>query len=110
MRADIKVRGVHGRRGPRLQRRPPTGAKVTLGIYPDKIDQIPANVTGSIVPKTLFGEKYVSLVIPDDRDGHPRAPGDTIEKTQVSTEVEKVLVRPLPAARRPSSRPTSTPR
>ena len=39
-----------GRRGRRA---------VTLGLYPGKIGTIPANVTGSIVPKTLFGEKYV---------------------------------------------------
>ena len=67
------------------------GAEVTLGIYPSQIDTIPANVTGSIVPKTLFGEKYVALVVPDDAvDDHIEA-GATIEKTQVSVEVEKVL-------------------
>lgn len=89
VRADIKVRGVQV--GEVLDYSATAGgAKVTLGIYPDKIDQIPANVTGSIVPKTLFGEKYVSLVIPEDREG-TLAAGQTIEKTQVSTEVEKVL-------------------
>ena len=41
------------------------GAELTLGIYPDQLDTIPGNVTASIVPKTLFGEKYVSLVIPE---------------------------------------------
>ena len=90
VRADIKVRGVQVGEVLRY-RSTASGATVTLGIYPDKIDQIPANVTGSIVPKTLFGEKYVSLVIPEDRDDAPLATGDVIEKTQVSTEVEKVL-------------------
>ena len=42
------------------------GAELTLGIYPSEIDTIPENVTGSIVPKTLFGEKYVSLEVPED--------------------------------------------
>ncbi len=89
VRADIKVRGVQV--GEVLEYdATASGARVVLGIYPDKIDQIPSNVTGSIVPKTLFGEKYVSLVIPEDRSG-TLAAGDVIEKTQVSTEVEKVL-------------------
>ncbi|WP_246142447.1 MCE family protein [Nocardioides rubriscoriae] len=89
VRADIKVRGVQVGEVLRYSATS-SGAKVTLGIYPDKIDEIPANVTGSIVPKTLFGEKYVSLVIPDDRSG-TLATGDVIEKTKVPTEVEKVL-------------------
>jgi phospholipid/cholesterol/gamma-HCH transport system substrate-binding protein len=102
-RADIKVRGVQV--GEVLDYHATvSGAKVTLGIYPDKIDQIPSNVTGSIVPKTLFGEKYVSLVIPEDRSDQPLAAKDRIRKTQVSTEVEAVLsdLYPLLEAVRPA--------
>ena len=60
-RADVKIRGVIV--GEVLEHATPTGdgAELTLGIYPDQTDTIPADVTGSIVPKTLFGEKYVSL-------------------------------------------------
>lgn len=103
VRADVKVRGVQV--GEVLgYTATAQGAEVRLGIYPDKIDQIPADVTGSIVPKTLFGEKYVSLVIPDQRDTTSLAAGDTIQKTQVSTEVEKVLsdLYPLLEAVRPA--------
>ncbi|QDH11094.1 MCE family protein [Nocardioides dongxiaopingii] len=93
-RADIKLRGVLV--GEVLDYEADAdGASVTLGIYPDKIDMIPANVTGSIVPKTLFGEKYVSLVIPERADG-VLAEGDTISRTVVSTEVEAVLNDLLP--------------
>jgi phospholipid/cholesterol/gamma-HCH transport system substrate-binding protein len=102
MRADIKVRGVLV--GEVLDYDADAdGAEVTLGIYPDQIDQIPENVTGSIVPKTLFGEKYVSLVIPDDPKG-TLASGDTITKTEVPTEVEAVLedLYPLLTAVRPA--------
>jgi phospholipid/cholesterol/gamma-HCH transport system substrate-binding protein len=67
------------------------GALVTLGIYPDKIDEIPADVTGSIVPKTLFGEKYVSLIVPDQPSSRHIEAGATIQRTHVSVEVEKVL-------------------
>ncbi len=89
-RADVKVRGVIV--GEVLGYEPTkSGADVTLGIYPDQIDTIPADVTGSIVPKTLFGEKYVSLVVPDDPSSRHLETGATIKKTVVSTEVEKVL-------------------
>ena len=68
------------------------GAELTLGIYPDETDTIPANVTGSIVPKTLFGEKYVSLEIPED--AAPRTtsrPAPPSSAPRSSIEVEKVL-------------------
>ena len=61
------------------------------GLFPDQTETIPADVTGSIVPKTLFGEKYVSLIAARGRllradrgRRHHRA-------HQVATEVEEVL-------------------
>lgn len=89
-RADVKVRGVIV--GEVLGfRADAEGAELTLGIYPSQIDTIPANVTGSIVPKTLFGEKYVALEVPAEPAPRHIEPGQTIERTQVSVEVEKVL-------------------
>jgi phospholipid/cholesterol/gamma-HCH transport system substrate-binding protein len=89
-RADVKIRGVIV--GEVLGfRTAADGARITLGLYPDKIGTIPANVTGSIVPKTLFGEKYVALDVPDDPSPEHIRTGDTISRTQVSVEVEKVL-------------------
>src|SRR3954447_25853037 len=41
-----------------------TGVRLKLQISKSKIDQIPANVVARILPKTLFGEKFVQLVIP----------------------------------------------
>ena len=67
------------------------GAELTLGIYPGQTDTIPADVTGSIVPKTLFGEKYVSLIPTTDGSSEPIEAGATIDRTQVATEVEEVL-------------------
>ena len=90
-RADVKVRGVIV--GEVLDARAGAagGAELTLGLYPDKIGVIPANVTGSIVPKTLFGEKYVSLVIPESGPSGTMRAGATIQHTVVSTELEQVL-------------------
>ena len=67
------------------------GASLELGIEPDKIDQIPGNVTAAILPKTLFGEKYVELNIPEDASSKPLEGGDRIEQTDLPIEVEKVL-------------------
>jgi phospholipid/cholesterol/gamma-HCH transport system substrate-binding protein len=89
-RADVKIRGVIV--GEVLDfESEPEGAVVTLGLFPDEVDTIPANVTGSIVPKTLFGEKYVALEVPAEPAKDHIEPGATIERTQVAIEVEKVL-------------------
>ena len=90
-KADVKVRGViigevlnYATDG--------NGATVTLGINKGVLgnQNIPANVTGEILPKTLFGEKYVSLDIPANGTG-ALEPGATIASTKVSTEVQAVL-------------------
>ena len=89
-RADVKIRGVIV--GEVLSFDSNTeGAELTLGIYPDQMDTIPANVTGSIVPKTLFGEKYVSLEIPESGPTGQLDIGAVISRTDVSIEVEEVL-------------------
>lgn len=89
-RADVKIRGVLV--GEVLDFQPTAeGAEITLGIYPDQLDTIPANVTGSILPKTLFGEKYVSLVVPDSPAQEHITSAVTISQTRISTEVEQVL-------------------
>lgn len=88
--ADVKVRGVII--GQVLEAKSgPSGAVLTLGIDPDKIDQVPANVTASILPKTLFGEKYVELVIPSAASGSSLKAGDRITQTALPIEVERVL-------------------
>ncbi|KRA30882.1 MULTISPECIES: MCE family protein [unclassified Nocardioides] len=90
-RADVKVRGVIV--GEVLEARAGNadGAELTLGLYSDKIDLVPANVTGSIVPKTLFGEKYVSLEVPETGPSGTMKAGDVIDRTKVSIELEAVL-------------------
>ena len=92
-RADVKVRGVIVGEVLEFEANP-EGAELTLGLYPGEIDSIPADVTGSIVPKTLFGEKYVSLEIPEGSstgEGEALQAGADIERTDVAIEVEEVL-------------------
>jgi phospholipid/cholesterol/gamma-HCH transport system substrate-binding protein len=102
-RADVKVRGVIV--GQVLDAESEAnGAVLTLGIKPDKIREIPENVTASILPKTLFGEKYVELVVPSDASSKALTEGDRITQTQLPIEVEKVLndIYPLLRAVQPA--------
>src|SRR3954454_8093900 len=63
-RADVKIRGV--RVGEVVDQSVRGGhVNLTLGLYPSQRHIIPANVTARILPKTLFGEKYVALQVPD---------------------------------------------
>ncbi len=88
-RADVKIRGVIV--GEVLDvTTDGDGAELTLGLYPDETRTIPENVTAQILPKTLFGEKYVALQVPENPAG-PIEAGDTIERTNVSIELEEVL-------------------
>ena len=41
-----------------------TGADVHLQLDPGKVAALPANVTAQLLPKTLFGERYVDLDLP----------------------------------------------
>lgn len=90
-RADVKIKGVIV--GEVLDFEPTAeGADITLGLYQDRTTDVPRDVTASILPKTLFGEKFVSLVVPDGgSSAQPIADGDVIQRTDLSIEVEQVL-------------------
>ncbi|HEX4723296.1 MAG TPA: MCE family protein [Pseudonocardiaceae bacterium] len=70
------------------------GAVIDLALQPDVVDQIPANVSAQLLPKTLFGERYVDLVIPpNDGSSAHIASGAVIgqDRTTEGIEVERVL-------------------
>lgn len=90
--ADVKVRGVIIGEVTKVLANPGgNGALLTLGIYPSQIDTIPKNVTATILPKTLFGEKYVELNIPANADRQHLVAGDRIAQTRLPIELENVL-------------------
>ena len=89
-RADVKVRGVIVGQVNKAESEG-EGATLTLGIKPDHIKSIPSNVTAALVPKTLFGEKFVELNIPSDASSSALEAGDKIEQTELPVEVERVL-------------------
>ncbi|MDT7612851.1 MAG: phospholipid/cholesterol/gamma-HCH transport system substrate-binding protein [Pseudonocardiales bacterium] len=74
------------------------GATVQLSIDPKMVGQIPADVTARLLPKTLFGEKFVSLVPPADPTSQRIAAGDVIgqDRSQSAREVDQVLNHLLP--------------
>jgi virulence factor Mce-like protein len=73
-------------------------ATVYLSLKPDAVREISSQVSARILPKTLFGEKYVALVPPAGPEGRAIKAGDTIsrDKTAVGIEIEKVLNDALP--------------
>ncbi|MGN6723808.1 MAG: MCE family protein, partial [Marmoricola sp.] len=91
-RADVKERGVIVGEVTKVLANPGgSGALLTVSIYPDQMKNIPANVTATILPKTLFGEKYVELNIPDNPSAQHLVAGDRITQTRLPIELEKVL-------------------
>ncbi|MGQ4617792.1 MCE family protein [Nocardia sp. R7R-8] len=97
--ADVKVRGITVGE---VRSSSSEGGEVTLNlaIDPDKAQQIPSNATARLLPKTLFGERYVALVIPENRspqhltDGvtlHQDASGNAIELSKLLDDVLPLL-------------------
>ncbi|GAA4530285.1 MCE family protein [Amycolatopsis samaneae] len=76
----------------------PVGAEIALALEPAKADLLPGNVSALLVPKTLFGERYVQLSIPDSaRAPHLKA-GDVIaqDRSANAIELERVFDNLLP--------------
>jgi phospholipid/cholesterol/gamma-HCH transport system substrate-binding protein len=79
-----------------------TGARLRLALDPGSAAQIPSDVSARLLPKTLFGERYVALVpgqlswqdgpAPSIRDGAV-IPQD---RTESAIELERVLDGALP--------------
>ncbi|MGV9247542.1 MCE family protein [Streptomyces sp. NPDC003710] len=96
-RADVKLRGllvgevraVHA-----------DGTKATLDIAlePRYVTSIPSDVHARLLPKTLFGEKYVDLVPPPGSTARPVRAGDVItqDRTKVGIEVQQLMNDLLP--------------
>jgi phospholipid/cholesterol/gamma-HCH transport system substrate-binding protein len=76
----------------------PQGAEIALALEPGKVDMLPRNVSALLVPKTLFGERYVQLSIPDGERGPHLVAGDVIEQDRSANavELERVFDNLLP--------------
>ncbi|MGH3931744.1 MAG: MCE family protein [Pseudonocardiaceae bacterium] len=96
-RADVKVRGLIVGEVADV-RSSGEFATVHLLLHPDKVALIPANVQARLLPKTLFGERYVSLVIPEQPAARSLAAGEVIgqDRSQAARELESALDGLLP--------------
>ena len=103
MLADVKLRGVLVGEV-RDMHADADGATLELALDPSMVDSIPTNVSAAILPKTLFGQKYVALQLPQDASAETLSADDVIENTDEPIEVERVLsdLYPLLRAVRPA--------
>jgi phospholipid/cholesterol/gamma-HCH transport system substrate-binding protein len=101
--ADVKIRGVIVG-DVRKATTNGHGATLHLAIDPDKAHVIPENASARILPKTLFGEKFVALQVPAAPSSRSIRAGDVIRESHVGIEVEKVLsdIYPLLRTVRPA--------
>ena len=96
--ADVKIRGIVVGRVTSVHSTGEGGADIGLALTPSDLKLIPANVHAQLLPKTLFGEKYVELVIPSDASTEKLKAGDVIPQDRSTTalETERVLNDLLP--------------
>jgi phospholipid/cholesterol/gamma-HCH transport system substrate-binding protein len=87
--ADVKLRGLIVGEVRSIR---PNGdhAVLDLAMDPDQIGAIPGNVSARLLPKTLFGERYVALQVPD-------APSGTLRENDVIGQVLDNLMPVLQA-------------
>ena len=94
--ADVKVRGV--RVGSvRSVAADADGASIILALDPSSVALVPANVSARVLPKTLFGERYVDLRLPR-APAAPIADGAVIgqDRSETAIEAQQVLDHLLP--------------
>ncbi len=71
-------------------------ATIELALDEGSLHLIPANVDAAIVPKTLFGEKYVDLRQPPAPATARLADGGEIEQSETSVEIGALFRRLVP--------------
>jgi phospholipid/cholesterol/gamma-HCH transport system substrate-binding protein len=95
--ADVKARGlVVGE----VRRITSDGTRATLHLALDQdlVAQLPSDAQARMIPKTLFGEKIVDLVLDDTSTARPLRDGDVIgqDRSQTARETSQALDDLLP--------------
>lgn len=96
--SDVKLNGVPVGEVSAIE---PTdsGAVLTLALQPETAETLPPNTTARLLPKTLFGERYVSLVTPGSAiGGSGLSAGDQITQdvSDEAVELEQLFDELLP--------------
>lgn len=89
--SDVEVRGVIVGEVDSITPRG-DGAELRLRLDPSKVDGLPANLTAQLLPKTLFGERYVNLLLPAAPSGSLRS-GDVLQQDRSvqTVQLEKLF-------------------
>jgi virulence factor Mce-like protein len=95
--SDVKVRGVLVGEV-RAVHAGLDAATIDLAIDPQYLPQIPENVSAQLLPKTLFGERYVALTLPATPTPARLHDGDVIgeDRSAGAVELQKVIDDLLP--------------
>jgi phospholipid/cholesterol/gamma-HCH transport system substrate-binding protein len=95
--AEVKVRGVVVGEVRQITA-DGSGARLELAIDPAEVGALPANVSAEMLPATLFGERYVDLLLPANPSPRPLANGSVItqDRSGDALELERVLDNLLP--------------
>jgi virulence factor Mce-like protein len=95
--SDVKVRGVIVG-DVREVKASAEGATIELAIDPAYLEQIPADVSARLLPKTLFGERFVALELPEQPGPERLADGDVIgqDRSENAIELQRVIDDMLP--------------
>jgi phospholipid/cholesterol/gamma-HCH transport system substrate-binding protein len=71
-------------------------ATIELALDKDRLNLIPANIDAAIVPKTLFGEKFVDLRLPKSPDSARLVAGGQIAQSTTSVEIGALFSKLVP--------------
>lgn len=96
VRADVKIRGVLVGTVASQEARD-SKVVLKLDIQPSQLSNIPANTTARLLPKTLFGERFVALELPEN-PGPEIKPGATIfqDTSGNAVQIDEMLDKVLP--------------
>ncbi len=98
VRGDVKLRGVLVGRINSIDKVVGGNCKVELGLFPEDVEDVPANIGAQVRAKTIFGEKWIELLYPPEPSDPRIAEGDVIprDRTIDPLEVETILDTALP--------------
>ena len=95
MSADAKVKmlGVQVGRVASIEDLPDGQAALHLALDPSQVGLIPSNVAVDIAATTAFGAKYVQLIPPANEYAKPLQPGQVLQGSRVTVEIDTVFQR-----------------
>ncbi|WP_455900702.1 MCE family protein [Rhodococcus gordoniae] len=88
--AKVKMRGVEVGRVASIEHTP-AGAVLQLDMQPGQMQLIPSNARVAIESTTVFGAKFVDIVVPDDPSSVPMQEGAVIAADSVTVEFNTVF-------------------